>query len=147
MRNRLATSIVAGALILPGVNAVAATRGAATTSNTRVVPIKKVATKKFDGVTAQADRWGTVQVTVTVRTTTVTTGTKKQVTRRYTDLGGRYSYHTGRSQYIMSQSLPYLREEFLKAQSADIQMVSGATYTSQAFLQSLQSALLQAKKG
>jgi uncharacterized protein with FMN-binding domain len=91
--------------------------------------------------------WGAVQVTITLRTTTITTGTKKKVIRKYTDLGGRYSYHTARSQFIDSQSLPYLRQEFLQAQSADVQMVSGATYTSEAFLQSLQSALLHAKKG
>jgi hypothetical protein len=30
---------------------------------------------------------------------------------KYTDLGGRYSYHTSRSQFIMSQSLPQLRQE------------------------------------
>ena len=51
-----------------------------------------------------------------------------------------------RSQFIMSQSLPMLRQEFLSAQSANIQMVSGATYTSQAFVQSLQSALLKLRK-
>ena len=62
----------------------------------------------------------------------------------FTDLGGGYTYHTSRSQYIMSQALPMLREEFLAAQSGKIQNVSGATYTSQAFTQSLQSALLQA---
>ena len=65
---------------------------------------------------------------------------------KYTDLGGQYSYHTSRSQYIMSQALPLLRQEFLSAQSAKIQMISGATFTSQAFEQSLQSALLKAKK-
>ena len=43
----------------------------------------------------------------------------------------------------MSQSLPYLRQEFLTAQSANVQSVSGATDTSQAFEQSLQSALLK----
>ena len=44
----------------------------------------------------------------------------------------------------MSQSLPLLRQEFLQAQSANVQTVSGATYTSQAFEQSLQSALAKA---
>ena len=140
----------AGALAVPVANGVAATRDAATTSKARVVPIKRVTTKMFAGITAQANQdgrvWGTVQITITRRTTTITTGTKRRVTRRYTDLGGRYSYHTARSQYIMSQSLPYLRQEFLQAQSATIQMVSGATYTSEAFLQSLQSAILKAKK-
>ncbi len=46
----------------------------------------------------------------------------------------------------MSQSLPYLRQEFLSGQSANVQQVSGATYTSQAFEQSLQSALLKLSK-
>jgi uncharacterized protein with FMN-binding domain len=64
--------------------------------------------------------------------------------RRFTDLGGGYTYHTARSQFIMSQALPILRQEFLAAQSAKIQMVSGATYTSEAFVRSLQSALLKA---
>ena len=66
------------------------------------------------------------------------------MTRKFSDLGGGYTYHTSRSQFIMSQALPILRQEFLAAQSAKIQMVSGATYTSQAFIQSLQSALLKA---
>ncbi len=146
MQRRLAALIGAGVLVVPVANAAGATRAAAVTSRTSAVPIKKVTTKTFAGITAQANQWGTVQVTITVRTTTIRTGTRRKVTRKYTDLGGHYSYHTGRSQYIMSQSLPYLRQEFLQAQSADIQMVSGATYTSDAFLQSLQSALLQAKK-
>ena len=150
MHRRLATLIAAGALVVPVANGVAATRDASTTSKTRVVPIRKVTTKMFAGISAEANQdgrvWGTVQITITRRTTTITTGTKRKVTRRYTDLGGRYSYHTARSQYIMSQSLPYLRQEFLQAQSANIQMVSGATYTSEAFLQSLQSAILKAKK-
>ena len=103
-------------------------------------------TRKVTGPEAQADRWGTVQVTITVRKTTVTTGTRKRTSRQYVDLGGRYSYHTDRSQFIMQQALPILRQEFLQAQSANIQMVSGATYTSQAFVQSLQSALLQAQR-
>jgi uncharacterized protein with FMN-binding domain len=102
---------------------------------------KKVVTKKLVGQTAQADRWGTVSINVTLKTTTIA---GRKATRHYSDLGGSYSYHTDRSQYIMSQSLPILRQEFLTAQSPNIQTVSGATYTSQAFEQSLQSALAKA---
>jgi uncharacterized protein with FMN-binding domain len=98
---------------------------------------RKVVTKKVSGLSAQADRWGTVQINVTVRLTTIGRKTR----RKYVNLGGSYTYHTGRSQYIMSQALPILRQEFLQAQSPRVQMVSGATYTSQAFEQSLQSAL------
>jgi uncharacterized protein with FMN-binding domain len=151
MLRRLATLMVAGALVLPVANAIAATHGPDTTSSATIVPTRKVTTNQFAGITAQVNQfgtvWGTVQITITLRTTTITTGTTKKVIRKYTDLGGRYSYHTARSQFIDSQSLPYLRQEFLQAQSANVQMVSGATYTSEAFLQSLQSALLHAKKG
>ncbi len=46
-----------------------------------------------------------------------------------------------RSQRINSQAGPLLRQEVLKAQSAQINIVSGATYTSNAYAQSLQAAL------
>ena len=46
-----------------------------------------------------------------------------------------------RSQYIDQQSIPYLEQQALTAQSANIQGVSGASYTTAGFAQSLQSAL------
>ena len=49
-----------------------------------------------------------------------------------------------RSQYIASQAVPYLIEETLSAQSANIQGVSGASYTSQGWYNSLASALSKA---
>lgn len=93
-------------------------------------------TAKFTGPTVPAHQWGTVTVNVTMKTT--------GANHTFTDLGGGYTFHTSRSQYIMSQSLPILRQEFLTAQSARIQNISGATYTSQAFTKSLQAALLKA---
>lgn len=45
------------------------------------------------------------------------------------------------SQYINSQAVPLLKSETLQAQSANINGVSGATTTSQAYYQSLQGAL------
>jgi uncharacterized protein with FMN-binding domain len=51
------------------------------------------------------------------------------------------------SQDIADQALPMLKREVLSAQSANIQGVSGATYTSQAYAQSLQSALSRANQG
>jgi uncharacterized protein with FMN-binding domain len=47
----------------------------------------------------------------------------------------------GYSAYVDQQSIPQLKREALAAQSASIQGVSGASYTSQGFQQSLQSAL------
>lgn len=46
-----------------------------------------------------------------------------------------------RSQYIDQQSIPMLEQEAMQAQSAKIQSISGASYTSAGFAQSLQSAL------
>ena len=46
-----------------------------------------------------------------------------------------------RSQSIDQQSIPILEQETMQAQSANIQGVSGASYTSAGFIQSLQSAL------
>jgi uncharacterized protein with FMN-binding domain len=48
-----------------------------------------------------------------------------------------------RSQSIDQQSIPMLEQQALAAQSANIQGVSGASYTSAGFAQSLQSALTQ----
>jgi len=47
----------------------------------------------------------------------------------------------GRSSQIDSYALPLLTAEALKAQSANIDVVSGATYTSTGYAQSLQAAL------
>lgn len=52
-----------------------------------------------------------------------------------------------RSGQISSYSAPILRQEALSAQSASINSVSGATYTSDAYAQSLQAALQQAGLG
>lgn len=46
---------------------------------------------------------------------------------------------------INQQAMPYLKQEAIQAQSSNVQIISGATFTSQAFVQSLSSALSQAK--
>lgn len=85
---------------------------------------------------AVSTRFGDVQVQVTV-----SGGTISDVTAtRLTD-------HDGRSVQISNRAAPVLREEVLQAQSASVSMVSGATYTSAAYLESLQSALDQAGLG
>ncbi|MGA8297159.1 MAG: FMN-binding protein [Acidimicrobiales bacterium] len=45
------------------------------------------------------------------------------------------------SQSLAQQVLPVLRSEVLQAQSTNVATISGATYTSEAYLYSLQSAL------
>lgn len=46
---------------------------------------------------------------------------------------------------INTQAMPYLKQEAIAAQSANVDIVSGATQTSEAFKQSLAGALSQAK--
>ena len=100
------------------------------------------------GSAVQAERWGTLQVKLVVRKTTTTVGTKKKVTRKITAVTvPTYPDHTDRSVFINQQALPILVQEALSAQfSGNIDLVSGATDTSYAFAQSLQAALVAAKK-
>jgi uncharacterized protein with FMN-binding domain len=49
-----------------------------------------------------------------------------------------------RSQQISQYAVPQLRSEVLQAQGAQVDTISGATYTSEGYAQSLQSALDQA---
>jgi uncharacterized protein with FMN-binding domain len=93
------------------------------------------------------DRWGQLQLSVKLKVTTTTVGSKKTVKRKIVKVNVPvYPNHTDRSVFINQQALPYLTQEVLQAQfNPNIQMVSGATDTSDAFMQSLQSALLKAK--
>ncbi len=52
----------------------------------------------------------------------------------------------GRSQMINSYAVPILEQEAVSAQGVNIDVVSGATFTSDAFAQSLQTALTRAGK-
>lgn len=143
MRRVITAGLSALTLAVPVANGVAATRDAASVATVK----KKVVTRKVVGSAAQADRWGTVQVTLVVRKTTVTSGSKTKVTRRVVGVSATYPDHTDRSVFINEQAIPYLRQEVLKAQlSSDIYLISGATDTSMAFVQSLQAALIQARK-
>lgn len=56
----------------------------------------------------------------------------------------QYPNDNGTSHMINTQAMPYLRQEAITAQSAQVDIVSGASDSSQAFQQSLSSALSQA---
>ena len=138
MRKSILILLTVLVLALPIVDATAATKAKAKTI---------VVSKRFSGSVASVDRWGNLQVTIVVRKTTTTTGTKKKVTRRITSVSvPTYPNHTDRSVFINQNALPILKSEALKAQSANINLVSGATDTSYGFAQSLQAAILKGKK-
>ncbi|MGW1255301.1 FMN-binding protein [Streptomyces sp. NPDC002513] len=86
-------------------------------------------TKTVTGASVQT-AYGPVQVRITVTNGKLTDATA--VT---------YPQGSPRDQEINSYAVPQLNREVLTAQSANIDTVSGATYTSQGYQQSLQSAL------
>jgi uncharacterized protein with FMN-binding domain len=77
--------------------------------------------------------WGPVQVQITVENGKITAARPTQVPN------GNF-----RDQEINSYAVPILNQEVLQAQSARIDAVSGATVTSDGYVQSLQSAIDQA---
>ncbi|NDE53271.1 MAG: FMN-binding protein [Actinobacteria bacterium] len=86
----------------------------------------------FKGDTSQT-RWGPVQVEIVVTNGKITDVKTLQ-----------YPNGDRRSQNISSQVIPWLQEETLQVQSANISGISGATYTSGGFQASLASALQKA---
>lgn len=89
-------------------------------------------TKSYTGSVAET-RWGPVEVKITV--------TGKKITA--VDVL-QYPDGNQRDAEINSYALPTLVQETIAAQGAQIDMVSGATVTSDGYLQSLQSALDEA---
>jgi uncharacterized protein with FMN-binding domain len=56
----------------------------------------------------------------------------------------QYPQDNGHSRQVSAKAIPILKQEAIAAQSAQVNIVSGATATSQAFQQSLADALAQA---
>ncbi|MGI3204340.1 FMN-binding protein [Streptomyces sp. GLT-R25] len=80
-------------------------------------------------------RYGPVQVRITLQNGKLTDVTAVA-----------HPQENPRDQQINSYAIPQLTREALTAQSADIDTVSGATYTSDGYRQSLQSALDSASR-
>jgi uncharacterized protein with FMN-binding domain len=89
-------------------------------------------TKTYTGEVADT-RWGPVQVEITVTNDKITVAKTTQVPS-----------DNPRDQEINSYAVPVLNQEAVQAQSARIDAVSGATVTSDGYIQSLQSAIDQA---
>jgi uncharacterized protein with FMN-binding domain len=75
-------------------------------------------------------RYGPVQVRITVANGKITSAAAIE-----------YPQNDPRDQQINSYAVPALNSEAVQAGSASIDMVSGATFTSAGYIQSLQSAL------
>jgi len=91
------------------------------------------ATRTVTGAVANT-QYGPMQVQVTLMGQRIT----KVTVLQETNVGAR-------SEQIDSTAIPQLTSETLTAQSARIDAVSGASYTSAGYIQSLQSALDKAR--
>jgi len=104
-----------------------------TSTGTSGVTVSGLADGDYTGAAANT-RYGPVQVQVTVSGGQIT---NVQVPE--------YPNSNGRDRRINESAIPRLVSETVQAQSAQIDMVSGATYTSRGYLSSLQSAIDQAQ--
>ena len=114
----------------------ASTSNPPSTTPTQTVPAQPKSQYKngvYTGSIADA-YYGYVQVKATISGGQITDVTFLQ-----------YPTSHSTSVYINQQAMPYLKQEAIQAQSANVSGVTGATDTSQAFIQSLGSALAQAR--
>ena len=124
--NAAATGSASGA----GSTAAAATTTSTppSSASTRAASTKRAA-RSFTGSLA-TDQYGQLQVKLTIRN------------GRITSVGfSTFIANDGHSVQIDTTAAPVLIRETIAAQSAHIQGVSGATYTSDAYQQSLQAAI------
>lgn len=101
----------------------------AATTPTKAPAATSAAPRTYTGSTSQTP-YGPVQVQITVTAGKLTAVTPVQLPNG-----------NGYDQQVDTIAVPYLTQEALTAQSAHIDSVSGATYTSNGYTASLQSAL------
>lgn len=125
-----ATATTAAAATTPGSTTAASTTAASTTT-TAAAPVtaSTLADGTYTGATA-TNKWGPVQVQVTISGGAIT-----EVVALQTPTDDRKSIS------INARAIPTLASEVLSAQAADVDTVSGATYTSESYKASLQSAI------
>ena len=110
----------------------ATTPATPTTPTKTTTPAKAKPSGTFTGAVSQT-QFGPVQVQITVSNGKITAAKALQ-----------YPNNDFRSQSISQQAIPYLVQETIQANSANIQGVGGASYTSQGWYDSLVSALAKA---
>ena len=131
MKKIIISSIIIIALVLYGIFHNKITETLSTNTGSSTTTAYKDGT--YTGSAADAV-YGNLQVQATISGGKITNVTFLQ-----------YPSDRGRSVEINQQADPQLTQEAINAQSAQVDIVSGATDSSQAFIQSLTSALTQAK--
>jgi uncharacterized protein with FMN-binding domain len=115
-----------------GSSAQPSTSGASSTSSSSAKSSSSSASSATKTVTGDAvdTQYGPVQVRITVRNGKVASATAIE-----------YPAQDPRDAQINAYAIPVLQQESVGATNANLDMVSGATFTSEGYLQSLQSAL------
>jgi uncharacterized protein with FMN-binding domain len=129
-----AASSGAAAAVAAGTGTAAASTASSSTASSSTASASAAGTYT-DGTylgAAQYTRWGDVQVKVTIRGGAITDIVTVQVPS------------DGKSTSINNRATPVLEAQAIATQSSDLDIVSGATYTSRTYATSLQSALDQA---
>lgn len=131
-----ATGVTAGSSVTPSGSATSSGTSSGSsggaggpTGSTTTKSSTSSAATSYTG-TAVDTQYGPVQVRITVSGGKITSATAVQ-----------YPTENPRDAEINAQAVPQLNSEVVQKQSASIDMVSGATYTSDGYLQSLQSAI------
>ncbi|BCR81943.1 FMN-binding protein [Arachnia rubra] len=106
--------------------------GSATTSSPTSGTVKPGVSGTFTGATTPHEH-GSVTVTVTLAEGAIT------------NASATYEAVGDRSRGYAESAIPLLNQEVVQANGAAVDTVSGATYTTEAYLTSLQSALDQAR--
>lgn len=125
------SSTTAPATTAPSTSAASTSAASTAAPSTSAATSSAATTRTLTGTTA-SNRYGDVQVQVTVQGSKIVDVQFVQLTA--------YDRH---SEEINNYAGPILLQETLQAQSAQIDGVSGATYTTDSYLESLQSALDQ----
>jgi uncharacterized protein with FMN-binding domain len=137
----LALTLVCAALALPAADAWAAAKPP------KKKPVVTVRDAWFLGEQVHVGPFGDVLVRIDVRKTTIVNGKHVTVRRRIAKIRiPVWTNHTARSVQLTSHALPTLASETIRVQSAKIDYVAGATLTSNAFMQSLQAAILKSQR-
>ena len=117
------------AAIAPGISGSTSSSSSSAAPSAAPSTSSATAAKTVTGTSVDT-RWGPVQVKITAVNGKITSAQAVD-----------YPQNNSRDQEINSVAIPQLQQETINASSANIDMVSGATYTSQGYIQSLQSAL------
>jgi uncharacterized protein with FMN-binding domain len=131
MNRKITAFIMAALAAIPAVNAWAASHGSTQATKTSTKSKTSAKTKKYTGPLVDM-RWGPVQAIIYVKS------------KKITKVSIVTNPENFRSQFIDQQAVPLLQQETLQSQNANIDDISGATMTSEAYVQSLASALKKA---